>query len=81
MENKSRKQINGLHFNINEFTHSESGRCPICGSHLIPTSQQITARFPSPPLEKFTCANANCNYSKYLKVDDIEPSALTKTVK
>ena len=44
--------------------------CPKCGATMISTSQQVTAEYPSPPLERLVCSSMGCNYVKYVKLNE-----------
>lgn len=80
MKSKYKKQFKEIKIEVKQHDLTNPGKCPICGSDLIPRSHHITTRFPSPPLEQFACTNTNCNYNKYLKMDGSGLSVITKTV-
>ncbi len=53
-----------------ETEFSRNSSCPRCGGDMVPTTQQVTASFPAPALERFVCSEANCNYVRYSKLND-----------
>ncbi len=63
-----------------ETGEAATDRCPQCGGAMAPTTQQVTAAFPSPALERFVCSETSCNYVKYAKLNDGELRAPDEVV-
>ena len=44
--------------------------CPRCGGKMISDTHQVSAQFPAPALERAVCSEPECNYVRYVKLDE-----------
>ncbi|MBS3787274.1 hypothetical protein KGY79_03645 [Candidatus Bipolaricaulota bacterium] len=69
MTKEVRQKPNSTGVSGSDAVHGSNHCCPRCGGEVVPTTQGVSASFPSPALRRLVCSESDCNYVKYVKLN------------